>query len=114
LTAHKLVYITTTGVPKFQQTLCECLITSNISDVDISFSFVDGMVPQSLSFRVNDNVIKSGEQNTFTPEEGILTLSFLPNEDYTQEGACLNVLSGMKITTGNFYIFFNHKSVVYN
>jgi hypothetical protein len=106
LTTHKLAYITTTGVPTFQQTLCERSITSNTSDVDISFSFVDDMVPQSLSFKVNNNVIKSGEQNTFTSEDGILTLSFLPNEDYKQEGACLKVSSGMKITTGNFYIFF--------
>jgi hypothetical protein len=72
----------------------------------MSFSFVDGMVPQSLSFRVNNNVIKSGEQNRFTPEDGILTLSFLSDQNYKQEGACLIVSSGMKITTGNFYMFF--------
>jgi hypothetical protein len=66
LTAHKHVFITTATVPIFQQIFCVCSITSNISDVDILFSFVDGMVPQSLSFRVNDNEIKSGEQHTFT------------------------------------------------
>jgi hypothetical protein len=65
------------------------------------------MVPQSLSFRVNDNVIKSGEQNTFTPEDQSLTLSVLTHDNYTYEGACLMVSSGMKITSGNFYIVFN-------
>ncbi|XP_060562294.1 uncharacterized protein LOC132721928 [Ruditapes philippinarum] len=93
LTGHKLAYITTTGVPIFQQTLCECSITSNTSDVDISFSFVDGMVPQSLNFRVNDNEIKSGQKHTFTPEDGILTLSVLTNDNYTYEGACLMISS---------------------
>ncbi|XP_060590546.1 uncharacterized protein LOC132745611 [Ruditapes philippinarum] len=97
LTAQKLVYITTKGVPKFQQTLCECSITSNTSDVDISFSFVDGVVPQSLSFKVNNNEIMSGEQHTFTTEDRSLTLSVLTNDNYTHESACLMVSLSMNI-----------------
>jgi hypothetical protein len=106
VTTQKHVYITTTGVPKFQQTLCECSITSNISEVDISFSFVEDMVPQTLSFKVNDNDIKSGQQRTFTTEDRSLTLSVLTNDGYTYEGACLMISSGMMITSGNLYILF--------
>ncbi|XP_060568050.1 uncharacterized protein LOC132726712 isoform X2 [Ruditapes philippinarum] len=93
VTTQKPVYITTFSVPKFQQTLCECSITSNISEVDISFSFVDDMVPQTLSFKVNDDEIKSGQQRTFTTEDRSLTLSVLTNDGYTYEGACLMVSS---------------------
>ncbi|XP_060590544.1 uncharacterized protein LOC132745605 [Ruditapes philippinarum] len=51
------------------------------------------MVPQSLSFTVNDKEIKSGEKYTFTPEDRSLTLSVLTNDRYTHEGACLMISS---------------------
>jgi hypothetical protein len=108
LTSHKLAYVSSTRVPTFQQTLCNCSITVNTSKVDISFSFVDGMVPQSLSFRVNNNEIKSGEQHTFTTDDRSLTLSVLTNDNYTSEGACLIVSSGMKTST----YYFNYVSKV--
>jgi hypothetical protein len=99
LTSHKLAYVSSTRVPTFQQTLCKCSITTNTSEVVISFSFVDDMVPQSLSFRVNDNEIKSKEQHAFTTEDRSLTHSVLTHDNYTYEGACLMVSSGMKITS---------------
>jgi hypothetical protein len=66
------------------------------------------MFPQSLSFRVNDNEIKTGEQDTFTTEDRSLTLSVLTIDNYTYEGACLMVYSGMMITSSYFYIYLKY------
>ncbi|XP_060590547.1 uncharacterized protein LOC132745612 [Ruditapes philippinarum] len=93
LTSNELAYITTTRVPTFQQTLCECSITSSTSEVDILFSFVDDMVPQSLSFKVNNNEIESGGEHTFTTKDRSFMLSVHTNDNYTYEGACLMVSS---------------------
>ncbi|XP_053398335.1 uncharacterized protein LOC123544293 [Mercenaria mercenaria] len=88
------INIDTVSVPRYEENFCECAILPFVSGIIFTFSYYNKEVPRNMVFKIDSALLSSKEATTVRITDRA-KLSLLTTKNYTSEGTCLIVSTGI-------------------